>query len=264
MGVFEKAQRLLLRPAHSYSRLARRIRTGSWPPPIVFLHVPKTGGTSVQKAFIRHIGSNRSGRAALFDSIYAAPPEADIARARRALYVGGHIDWATFERFRQPESFVFTVLRDPFDRLLSSYLYLTSFPEHSRWFSQVAHLQGMEIEEFLLSRDPVARVWTDNVIARQFGASFLAETLNETAVVNSIHRLRSLSHVGFQHRLDADLRAIAAAGGIPAPEKARRENVTGPDPRKAVVAARMRGDLAPLVAEKIALDNKIYRAVLAE
>ena len=261
MRIVQSAGRAWLRQLHNYSRLSHRLRTGAWPPQIVFLHVPKTGGSSVQMEFVKHIGSNRSGRSALFDALYVDPDEAQIAKAGSARYVGGHIDWATFERFRQPGAYVFTVLRDPFDRLLSSYLYLTNFPSSSRWFAQIAHLQGMDIKDFLTSEDPIARVWSDNVIARQFGGSFRAATLDEAVVDRSLAHLRSLSHVGFQHRLDEDLRAIATGGGIPAPARAGRENVTGPDGRKPEVIARLKGELAPLVAEKLAFDMKIYKAM---
>jgi Sulfotransferase family len=262
MRIVQSAGRAWLRQLHSWSRLSRRLRTGAWPPQIVFLHIPKTGGSSVQKEFVKHIGSNRSGRSALFDSIYAEPDAAQIARAQASRYVGGHLDWSTFERFRQPGAFVFTVLREPFDRLLSSYLYLTNFPSDSRWFPQIAHLQGMDIEDFLRSEDPIARVWSDNVLARQFGGSFRMEQVDEAALARSLAHLRSLSYVGFQHRLDADLRVIATGGGIPAPAKAGRENVTGPDARKPEVTGRMKGELAPLVVQKLFFDRQIYQAML--
>lgn len=87
--------------------------------PIVFLHIPKTAGQTV------HNGLSRAVRAARVSPIrvhtQAADPQ-DQYPAGYSLY-SGHLDWQAITRL-PPARFVFTVLRDPAERIASFYFYL--------------------------------------------------------------------------------------------------------------------------------------------
>lgn len=262
MGLWKNTNRKLHQQYYNLTRLQHRIRTGQWPPQIVFLHIPKTGGTTIQGEFSKYLGSTTHGRICRFDSLYVDPAPAQIEKARTARYVGGHLDWHTAQHFMQPGAFTFSILRHPFDRFVSTYLYLTNFPPHFAGQEVVAHLQGMDIETFITSQDPVVRLWTNGLMTRQFGGSFRSLEVSEDMVPRAIERLRSMTYIGFQHHLDDDLRAIASACGIPVPARVKRANVTVPDARKDKALERLRGDLAPLLDKLISPDMKIYSALL--
>ncbi len=264
MGILRNINRNYTQQYYNILRLSYRIKTGKWPPQIVFLHVPKTGGTTIQYQFAKYLGSARQGRVCRFDSLYGKPDQVNIERARKARYVGGHLDWDTAQHFMQPDAYTFTVLRDPFDRFVSTYLYLTNFPPEFLGQNTVAHLQGMDIDTFIRSDDSVVRLWTDNLMTRQFGGSFSSREVTDDMVSRSLERLRTISFIGFQHRLDDDFRKIATACAVPLPSEVRHANVTVKDPRKETVLKRLRGDLAPLLDKKIAKDIEIYSRIRKE
>ena len=263
MGIIRRAGCVWLQQTHNLRRITHRVRTGENLPQIVFLHVPKTGGTTVQRHFSKHVGSCQSGKIARFDSIFSEPEKADIEKARRARYVGGHIDWKAYSRFRTRETFAFTILREPLARLVSTYLYLTNNAPKGVDSSLYGHLGYMPIEDFLRSDDPVIIAWTDNVLVRQFGGSFLDSSVDVTVAEESIANLRSLSYVGFQHRLEEDFQTVTARCGVGTPSTFERANVTPPDSRKTEVLERMNGDLAELVDRRIGLDEVVYKEIIA-
>lgn len=94
----------------------------SHPHECIFVHVPKTGGQSVEAAFQAALGlEGRAGRAALLlreNRDRAAGPRR-LAHLYASEYVGcGHIGAAEFARY-----FKFSVVRHPFDRAISEYRY---------------------------------------------------------------------------------------------------------------------------------------------
>lgn len=264
MGLLRNISRTSTQTYYNFVRLSRRLTTGKWPPQVVFLHIPKTGGTTIQYQFARYLGSARGGKVCRFDSLYGKPSDINIERAKKARYVGGHLDWDTAQHFILPDAYTFTILRDPFDRFVSTYLYLTNYPPGLLWQDTVAHVQGMDIETFIKSDDPLIRVWTDNLMTRQFGGSFSSPTVDAKMAARAVERLSTMSFIGFQHRLDDDFRTIADACSVPLPERIRHANVTVKDPRKDAVLKRLKGDLAHLLDQKISMDIEVYSKVRAE
>ncbi len=88
-------------------------------PPTVFLHIPKTAGQTVHNALSDMFGRDRTSPVRVHSQV------ADEARQFPTGYAfySGHLDWTTLERLPNPR-FVFTVLRDPRERIASFYFYL--------------------------------------------------------------------------------------------------------------------------------------------
>ncbi len=87
--------------------------------PIVFLHLPKTAGQTVHNALSRAVGAPHVSPLRVHTQ---AGPGATQFPPGYSLY-SGHLDWdglATLPEGR----FVFTILRDPRERIASFYLYL--------------------------------------------------------------------------------------------------------------------------------------------
>ncbi len=85
---------------------------------LVFLHVPKTAGQTVHFELTRAVGEEQVSPVRTHTQ---APPEAQFPPGYR-LY-SGHLDWVALDAV-QPPRFVFTVLRDPRERLASFWFYL--------------------------------------------------------------------------------------------------------------------------------------------
>ena len=91
--------------------------------PIVFLHIPKTAGQTIHSELARVVGSARVSPIRVHTQ---PPPGPDQAAAQLPpgfrLY-SGHLDWTALDSL-PGDRFVFTVLRDPWERIASFYFYL--------------------------------------------------------------------------------------------------------------------------------------------
>ncbi len=86
---------------------------------IVFLHIPKTAGQTVHNALVPAVG----GPAFVSPvRVHTQAPEGPQMPMGYNLY-SGHIDWTELETLPD-DRFVFTVLRDPRERIASFFLYL--------------------------------------------------------------------------------------------------------------------------------------------
>ena len=87
--------------------------------PIVFLHIPKTAGQTIHSELSRIVGPDRTSPVRVHTE--AAEGAAQFPHGFD-LY-SGHLDWDALETL-PAERFVFTVLRDPRERIASFYFYL--------------------------------------------------------------------------------------------------------------------------------------------
>ena len=229
------------------------------------MHVPKTAGSSVQVYFAGFIGSRRKNQIVRLNTIYEdASPEA-LQAAKDARYIGGHLDWKTFLQVSNPDTFLFTILRDPIDRFLSSYFFLQNFPQEFDEYEMVKHIKGMPFEEFCVTEDKMVRAFTDNVLSRQFSGDLKHFPENEGDVLSmtetAISHLARFNYIGFQHQLGEALHAIAQKAHLLPPVKIPQENVTkkpaaGDRPQPAIT----RDDVLRLAGPRLQGDLKIYEA----
>lgn len=88
---------------------------------VIFVHVPKTAGQSVEQMFLEDLGLGWDDRATLLlqrNGDSALGPER-LAHLYGDEYVGcGHISQAQFDRYLK-----FAIVRHPTDRIVSEYLY---------------------------------------------------------------------------------------------------------------------------------------------
>ena len=87
--------------------------------PIVFLHIPKTAGQTVHNGLARTVRARRVSPIRVHTQ--ALHPQ-DQYPAGYSLY-SGHLDWSAIAHLPAAR-FVFTVLRDPAERIASFYFYL--------------------------------------------------------------------------------------------------------------------------------------------
>ncbi len=123
-------------------------------PKLIFLHVPKTGGTTLRKILEREYEPEE-----IFE-FYNFGVETRIAHygrllepARAAVRVlSGHLFYGVHEQVGEPPLYV-TMLRDPVRRVMSLYRHRSTLP--TQGFERV-HAEEMGLEEFIHELRPVA------------------------------------------------------------------------------------------------------------
>lgn len=98
-------------------------------PQVVFIHLPKVGGMSLQSAITAALPPGQALRIGdeAERAAFLALSAADLARYR---FIGGHVSLAeALPRARQGARFV-ALLRDPVARLVSAFNYMASWPDH--------------------------------------------------------------------------------------------------------------------------------------
>lgn len=208
--------------------------------PVIHLHVPKTGGTTVY----HHL------QAVYGEAFCRAPNHLPAAYdASRYACVSGHFTMGDLEAMGVAGRPVLTALRDPVDRLLSLYHYLTNPPPEAqghRWTEDVA---GMSFEAFALS-ERVDWPWLDNDATRRLsGLGESRDRVDDSHVNAALLNLAHFPLVGLTDRMDETLSRWSELFDWPAvqtearyrqPGRMRQEDI---DPGVlAAVRARQRHD----------------------
>ena len=109
---------------------------GSLPSPrhdVLFVHIQKTGGISLYNALARAFGAGRSMRfersSEAFRAQYLAMPDAEIARYR---LLSGHFNLPFWLQRDLGPRVVVSMVREPVERVLSTYRYMRSWKGHRR------------------------------------------------------------------------------------------------------------------------------------
>jgi hypothetical protein len=103
------------------------------PPTLIFMHVPKTAGRSLEALLERHVPAaqtwdgygDRAGREAAFEALRQLPE----AQRRNLRLVKGHFPFGIHEHLPQ-ESEYLVFFRDPVDRVISLYHYILRDATH--------------------------------------------------------------------------------------------------------------------------------------
>lgn len=119
---------------------------GFHPRPLIFMHMPKSGGTTLEGVvkrqylggkFFRFTGSKEN-----FAEFRA------MSEVERASYdlLSGHMYFGWHEWVPEPATYM-TMLRDPVDRVVSFFYYVKRKPEHYMW--NFGFTDSMTLREFL-------------------------------------------------------------------------------------------------------------------
>ncbi|HVZ99925.1 MAG TPA: sulfotransferase family 2 domain-containing protein [Caulobacterales bacterium] len=232
-------------------------------PRVVFLHIPKCGGSSINYHFKSNYGSQRSGRSVLLDSMEGTAFDAGaLGQARRALYVGGHMGFETLEQIAE-DAICFSIVREPFSRLRSLYAYSRGITQTNHpGFARLAEMaKRSNFADFCLCDDPDARAMLDNAQARALAGAYYpfrhgdpAETLRAAR-----RNMEALDFVLDMRRLTAAFPCIARRTGTRVVKGKTHAN-RSPDAGRPEMS-RAEFMRVPELRARVALDLELYRGL---
>jgi hypothetical protein len=128
------------------------------PSTLIFLHIPKTAGTTFQAILKKQYGL---ANAYLFGQEPRVSIEAfkQLSAERRAQLrlVSGHMSFGLHSFLAQPSAYI-TFLRDPASRVVSTYHYIRRTPHHTHFRAVTS--PDMDLEQF--ARSSISKIGTDN------------------------------------------------------------------------------------------------------
>jgi hypothetical protein len=169
----------------------------------VFVHLPKTAGSSFNAAARKNLG-----RQALSpDSLASHLSKADAARLERFTMITGHISMADV-KVHFPDRMILTILREPVDRCVSWY-YFSRKGNVPAFAAHYAAAKNNSIEDYFALDYKVTYRHIFNRQVRQLGAHVLNEDVDlDRALENAKETLRAAVWVGRQEHLAADLERL--------------------------------------------------------
>ncbi len=220
-------------------------------PRIGIVHIPKTAGTWLRNSLIDVYGW-RSVCPYVFEGQY---PE-NRSELESYRIISGHFGYRYASRLGVP---LVTVLRDPYDRLISLYYYWREVPGGSELAKR------FPFEEFLgMVHEPEVLM---NVVNTQTYQIALGHRLADRARLASLtpdevlskakENLEKFSVVGITEDIPALTRGMREVLGIPIGTVRRHDNKTGSRPKKGDMDQRLIEKMTPCVE----LDVQLYEWV---
>ncbi|MDM5453433.1 sulfotransferase family 2 domain-containing protein [Peribacillus simplex] len=114
----------------------------------IFMHVPKTGGTTLSEILRKQYEVNEIFDHDSYEYKIKKVDQLEEEEKKKIKAVAGHYYYGIHQHFSKPSNY-FTMLRDPVDRVISLYFFLKNQPGYER-------VREMTLEEFVL-RDPEAQ-----------------------------------------------------------------------------------------------------------
>ena len=179
---------------------------------MVFVHLPRTGGTTIERVLDRKYRSR-----ALHVETLRQPLESvgDLSFDERAAarVVAGHVHYGVHEHIPNECAYV-TMLREPVSRVASMYRFIRGNPKH--WHHDELVRSGMELEEFArTAADPGVDNQQTRLIAG-IGSGELGQPpskLGPEALETAKHNLRAFLVVGLTERFDESFILLRRALG---------------------------------------------------
>ncbi|MFC3884152.1 sulfotransferase family 2 domain-containing protein [Bacillus songklensis] len=108
---------------------------------LIYMHIPKTGGTTLKNIIKKQYHSKEVWFHMEKDMI---PKLKEKRKIDQLKCVGGHCWYGLHEYFKRPYQY-FTILRNPIDRIVSEYYYILRRPHHKAY----PQVQNMSLMEFI-------------------------------------------------------------------------------------------------------------------
>lgn len=218
----------------------------------VFLHLPKTGGTSLHHYLAGKFESQK---------VFHALAGRDVMAATKENYefYSGHLFWPTIEEI--PSRVVFTIFRDPVTRILSQFHYFKSFRstylvenkmEYLLQYKNLPLMDYLNGESYLPdTRNPQIRYFLDVDDVAKSGHIVDEDAALEKAMA----RVNSLDAVGIFEHFDLSAKLICQVIGVDPPVEILRLNVTDENHKDPKVFDKVERHVTPEHIEIIRANN---------
>lgn len=226
--------------------------------PALFLHIRKTGGTSIVMQAMDHYGyENVCGH-----GDYMGKPPAHFMNLP---FVSGHFGF-DYARELMPGRFSFTFLRDPIERILSLYSFCrVQDPDE---FPIYRAASDHDLDGFLRAAedDGLVRAYIRNsqvwCLAAGPGYVETRESLTrpDEMFARALENIKRLSFVGLIETFDDDARQIMRALNMNVGKKIRKDNVT----RDRISIESLPDKTLQLLADLTEWDRKLYDTIRRE
>jgi hypothetical protein len=240
-------------------------------PRLVFLHIMKVGGSSLSDMVRRLIPQDRVRMHVFLDDLVLMPPQL----LRQMSLIGGHIPYEALSYIPGPYS-TLTVLRDPYQRLLSHFGHLREVRSAHRdltleqfvFDDEFAALSGNYQARQLVHQIDLKGAWQTYSPAERCrlaggdpDGEYPLQSLFDSAPVTmpddqlfdqAAKTLADIDYVGITENLDQTGAAIARLFGAPARPLDRLNSSRGVDPSEIDARIRRR------IEERTAVDRQLY------
>ena len=208
---------------------------GMFDRPVMFLHIPKTAGTSFLGTLRNIFGHDRLVRLVSLDE--STPGEVARLLSERPGKLGcvaGHIPFHTIAPWRD-RCAIFTILRDPIARVMSLFRFIQQGSPSER--RRLGLQTGFSFNEFINSRHPELFGQIHNGMTRMLcgdprlstpdSPMFWNTASSPQTIAAALHTLDGIDF-GIAEDMNNTLRTARVAWGIPYDLNIGRENVTNP------------------------------------
>jgi hypothetical protein len=177
---------------------------------LVFLHLPKTGGTTLHHHFSAHFTPDE-----ICPLRIPGLERYSVTELAQWRYFSGHYNAEEIKRIPGP-LFVVTVLRNPIERLLSHYYF---WKRHTPQHIERLQLRGPKhtregtLLDFLRSTEPTVLAGANNRMARQLAGQVIKRP-GGGAMLDEAEEVRSMTDLQIVHRAVQNLLSFNIFGDI--------------------------------------------------
>ncbi len=228
--------------------------------PVIFIHIPKTGGTSIVEYVRRRVAPRElsSHGDFLLVNDERPLPGREVVNKR---FISGHFGF-DYVRDYLGDSFSFTILRDPLARVLSFYRFCLH-EDMQRKFAVARLAAQLGLNEFCVSREPEVCEVLDSQQTWQLASMYWTvdreargQSCPQEILSLATHNLQLLSYVGFTEQFSEVFRTVIPKVGLSLPGDRVPQQLKTRDGFK-------REDLHPDVElelrERLSMDYALYQ-----